>query len=205
MNIQELNRTLGNIDIYLLDQILKGRISSDMRILDAGCGEGRNLIYFMNEGYDIHGIDTNPDAIRMLQFVAKSNYPQYERERFQVGRIDEMLYPNAAFDWIISSAVLHFSKSEEEFWLGLREMDRVLKPGGTLFIRMTSDLGMDWNQLQAHGEQHLLPDGSMRFLLTDQIIHQIKSELAYESLEPTKSVWVDGKRSMATLVLRKRG
>lgn len=53
MNIAALNKLLGNIDIYLLDQILKGRFTKEMRILDAGCGEGRNLIYFLHEGFQV--------------------------------------------------------------------------------------------------------------------------------------------------------
>ncbi|WP_332912670.1 hypothetical protein [Algoriphagus boritolerans] len=49
MEVTELNQLLGNVDIYLLDQILKGRFSKEMKILDAGCGEGRNAVYFINQ------------------------------------------------------------------------------------------------------------------------------------------------------------
>ncbi|MCV9386878.1 class I SAM-dependent methyltransferase [Reichenbachiella ulvae] len=203
MSIQELNRLLGNIDIYLLDQILKGRIAENSRILDAGCGEGRNLIYFLNQGYDVHGVDMNPDAIRMLQFIVQSNFPTVEKERFQISPIDKMLYPDQAFDWVISSAVLHFSTTEFDFWKGIKEMTRVLKIGGGLFIRMTGEFGLDQATLEKQGEQYLLPDGSLRFLLTQQILDQMCEEYHFELMEPLKSVWVDGKRSMTTLVLRK--
>lgn len=203
MNIQELNRTLGNIDLYLLDQILKGRVDPKSRILDAGCGEGRNLTYFMREGYDVHGVDLNPDAIRMLQFIVQSNHPSIEKERFQVGNIDKMLYPSEAFDWVISSAVLHFSETEQDFWRSIDEMTRVLKKEGILFIRMTTELGMDSRELEPQGEQHLLPDGSLRFLLTRQHVDLLVEQYGYQWVEPFKTVLVDGKRSMATLVMRK--
>jgi hypothetical protein len=49
--IKELNQLLGNIDIYLLDQILKARFEKHCKILDAGCGEGRNLIFFVRNEY----------------------------------------------------------------------------------------------------------------------------------------------------------
>ena len=52
-SIKELNHLLGNIDIYLLDQILKDRFKKSFKILDAGCGEGRNLIYFVRNGFKL--------------------------------------------------------------------------------------------------------------------------------------------------------
>ena len=48
MNIRE---EFGDIDIYLFDQLLKGRLDASMSLLDAGCGGGRNLYYFLRNGY----------------------------------------------------------------------------------------------------------------------------------------------------------
>ena len=42
--------TFGPIDIYLFDQILRKRIAPGMRVFDAGCGHGRNLVFFLNQG-----------------------------------------------------------------------------------------------------------------------------------------------------------
>ncbi|MDX1578091.1 MAG: class I SAM-dependent methyltransferase, partial [Gemmatimonadota bacterium] len=46
----DLRETFGDLDIYLFDQLLRGRITPDMRVLDAGCGNGRNLIYLRRVG-----------------------------------------------------------------------------------------------------------------------------------------------------------
>ena len=59
----ELESIFGLIDIYLFDQLLKGRILPGSRVLDAGCGLGRNLIYLPREGYEVFCTDVDPDAI----------------------------------------------------------------------------------------------------------------------------------------------
>jgi len=130
LNIKKLNNLLGNIDIYLLDQILKGRFPKNYKILDAGCGEGRNLIYFIRNNYRVYGIDKNTDAIKMLQHLARSVNSRYPRDRFFVGDTIDLPFEKDEFDAIISSAVLHFSENESQFIDQVSELMRVLKPGG---------------------------------------------------------------------------
>ena len=202
MTTPQLNKYLGNIDLYLLDQVLKGNISSDATILDAGCGEGRNLIYFLNNGFDVYGVDQNEDAIRMLQFVIGSNYAHYSKNRFQVGELSELSFNNHEFDYIICSAVLHFAQSEDHFWQVFRELSRVLRVNGTLFIRMASDIGLHGHESLSNG-RHKLPDGSQRFLLTENMISTIITDHNYIKVEPVKTVIVENQRCMTTLVLKK--
>ena len=58
----DLLAQFGPIDIYLFDQILRGRIARGMRVLDAGCGSGRNLVYLLREGYEVFGVDADPQG-----------------------------------------------------------------------------------------------------------------------------------------------
>ena len=67
---QDLQQQFGGIDIYLFDQLLKGRITSEMRVLDAGCGSGRNLIYFFRSGFNTSGVDQSSEAIAQIQSLA---------------------------------------------------------------------------------------------------------------------------------------
>ncbi len=202
MNIQQLNGELGNVDLYLLDQILKGRFSPDQKILDAGCGEGRNLIYFLNNGYECHGIDKNDDAIRMLHFILGSKYPDVLKSNFVVGDLVEIPFETSSFDWVLSSAVLHFAGSHDHFWQMVSELDRVLKPTGSTFIRCASDIGLTGHRPLDDG-RFQLPDGSMRFLLTQEMIDKIKTQFGFEEIEPVKTVVVDKMRCMTTLALKK--
>ncbi|WP_255459102.1 class I SAM-dependent methyltransferase [Mucilaginibacter lacusdianchii] len=63
----QLQHIFGNIDIYLFDQLLKGTYANSRKILDAGCGGGRNLVYFLQNGYEVYGVDPNPQAIEAVK------------------------------------------------------------------------------------------------------------------------------------------
>lgn len=205
MEVNELNALLGNIDIYLLDQILKGRFDKQMKILDAGCGEGRNCIYFLHQGYQIFGCDANPIAIQMVRIYAQTIQKDYDIHRFQKAFMEDMPFHQGAFDAIISSAVLHFARSETHFFQMMDEMMRVLKPGGVFFLRMCTDAGNILDNSPNFEEGiYLLPDGSNRFVLTADLENEMKARYALEYIEPVKSVLVHGLRSMGVFVLRKK-
>ena len=203
MEVKPLNKLLGNIDIYLLDQILKNRFNKSMRILDAGCGEGRNLIYFLNQGYNVYGLDNNPDAIRMLQFVSRSVAPNFPQTQFMTADLEAIPFEDKYFDWVISSAVLHFAKDQANFEVMFSQLCRVLKKGGTLFVRMTSNRGLENEVVALDNGQYQLPDGSLRFLLDQTMLDQLIQQYQLTYLEPIKYVVVENQRTMATLVLRK--
>lgn len=203
MQIAELNRLLGNIDIYLLDQILKGRFTPDMKILDAGCGEGRNAVYFINSGYLVFGIDENELAIQYIRYLSKSLKPDYDAHRFQVGKLEEIPFHTSSFDAVICSAVLHFAADETNFWQMMNEILRVLKPGGILWFRMTTAFGgMKEESRELGGGKYLLPDGSERFLMTQEHVDKLL-EKGLRFLESPKSVLVHGQRTMGVFVFEK--
>ena len=204
MTIQELNKHLGNIDIYLLDQILKGRFTKEMKILDAGCGEGRNTIYFLHEGYQIFGVDYNPIAIQMARIYAQTIQKDYDIYRFQTAMVDDMPFHKEAFDALISSAVLHFAKDESHFLGMMTEMMKVLKPGGIFFLRMCTGFAgiLELGKPLGYG-QWALPDGSTRFILTKELLNTIIETHGLVYLEDPKTVLVHDKRTMGTFVFQK--
>ncbi|WP_200975093.1 bifunctional 2-polyprenyl-6-hydroxyphenol methylase/3-demethylubiquinol 3-O-methyltransferase UbiG [Echinicola sp. 20G] len=204
MNVSSLNKLLGNIDIYLLDQILKGRFTKDMRILDAGCGEGRNLIYLLQENYQVFGVDQNPNAIQMARTYARSLQPRYDLLRFQVAPVEDLPFHQGAFQAIISSAVLHFAKNTDHFHQMFDEMLRVLEPGGILFLRMTTGFGEMEKKSEMIGDGvYNLPDGSSRFLLTEKLLETVVERHQLSYLENPKSVLVHGQRAMGVFIFKK--
>lgn len=203
MEINELNRLLGNVDIYLLDQILKGRFGKEMKILDAGCGEGRNAVYFIKSGYQVFGIDQHELAIQYIRFLSKSLDPNYDAHRFQVAQLEDIPFHAGAFDAVICSAVLHFAVDKSNFWEMMQELLRVLKPGGIIWFRMTTGFGGILEASEDLGDgRFLLPDGSERFLLDQDLLDQLLAK-GLKFLEVPKSVLVHGQRAMGVFLLEK--
>ncbi|WP_298510302.1 class I SAM-dependent methyltransferase [uncultured Kordia sp.] len=193
-----LTEILGNADIYLIDQILKGRYKNDDLILDAGCGSGRNLHYFHESDYTFYAIDTNAAQIEDLQ----QRYPELSAN-FKVAALENIPFESAIFDHILCNAVLHFAKSEAHFKTMFSELVRVLKKGGSLFIRMTSDIGIEGKPKHLHNGVYFLPDDSERFLLTRSLLNEMMVTHQLSLLEHVKSTNVSDLRSMTTLVLMK--
>ncbi|RNB83457.1 class I SAM-dependent methyltransferase [Brevibacillus fluminis] len=199
----ELIEQFGAIDIYLFDQLLKGRITKDMRILDAGCGSGRNLPYFLRNGYNIYAVDRSAEAIQAVQKLGSELAPDWSADQARVETVEQMSFEADSFDFVISSAVLHFAQHEEHFQQMLHELWRVLKPGGVLFVRLASSIGIE-SQVEPLGNgRYHLPDGSDRFLVTEEMMMRITDELGGNLIEPLKTVQVAGLRSMSTWVLQK--
>lgn len=195
-SIQEL---LGQTDIYLVDQIMKDRYVASDKILEAGCGGGRNMDWFVKNNFQVYGIDQSEAAILNL----RSKYPDLVEEGLQVGMIEKIPFGDNYFDHIISSAVLHFARSETHFKEMMGEMVRVLKPEGSLFIRMTSDIGIEDKVVLLENGNYQIPDGSMRFLLTRKLLKDLMETFPISFLEPLKTVNVDDMRCMSTLMFRK--
>src|SRR3984957_15234527 len=140
-SVQEL---FGEIDIYVFDQILRGNIAPGMRILDAGCGYGRNLVHLLRQGCEVFALDADHGGVDHLRQLSAALSTGLPRENFQVGAIERIPFPDAFADVVLCNSVLHFARDEDHFRTMLRELWRVLKPGGMLFCRLGSRIGMDF-------------------------------------------------------------
>jgi SAM-dependent methyltransferase len=200
VNLQE---QFGGIDIYLFDQLLKGRISPGMRVLDAGCGEGRNLIYFLRSGYVVCGVDQSEEAIVRVRSLAAALAPHLPAQNFRVEAVERMSFAAADFDVVISSAVLHFARDEGHWRSMVEEMWRVLRVGGIFFARLASSVGIEERIKQLEGRRYHLPDGSDRFLVDEQMLLATTRSLGAQMLEPLRTVVVQNMRAMATWCVRK--
>lgn len=200
LNLQEL---FGEIDVYLFDQLLKGRITPGMRLLDAGCGSGRNLFYFLNSGYDVCAVDKSLISIAQVQKLSSMLAPHLPPDNFRAEAVEQMSFDDATFDVVISSAVLHFARDEKHWESMVREMWRVLKPGGIFFARLASSIGIEGKIEQLEGRRYHLPDGSDRFLVDERMLERTTAFLDGEWLEPFKTVVVANMRSMSNWCLLK--
>lgn len=199
----ELNAVFGRIDIYVFDQIMRGRLTPDMRILDAGCGTGRNVHYLLRCGADVFGIDADPNHVARIRTLAADLAPEVPENHFIVGDLRDLPYQNGHFDAVLCSAVLHFAPDEASFESMVAEMWRVLAAGGVFFARLASTIGLENRVTPLGNRRHALPDGTERFLVDEAYLRALGAELDGTLLDPLKTTNVQGLRAMTTWVLRK--
>ena len=199
LSVQE---QFGQIDFYVFDQILRGNIAAPMRVLDAGCGYGRNLVYLLRTGCELFALDANPEAVMHVQQLSAALKTGLPTENFQIGTIEHMPFPDTFVDAVICNSVLHFARDEDHFKAMLSELWRVLRPGGLFFCRLGSRIGMHFQRL--HGCVYKIGDGSEWFLVDEEMLLEFTDELDALLADPLKTTVVQDFRCMTTWVLRKR-
>ncbi len=199
---EELRQQFGDIDIYLFDQILRGRFDARHRVLDAGCGDGRNLIYLLRRGFDCYGVDSEPSAVDVVRETASRLAPSLPASNFAVADLTHLPHPDGRMHVVMCSAVLHFANDEAHFTAMVREMWRVLASGGLFFTRLASNIGLEHVIGQAGRRVHL-PDGTDRFVVDESMLVQLASRLGGRLADPIKTTNVQGRRCMTTWSLVK--
>jgi SAM-dependent methyltransferase len=197
---EQLRRQFGDIDIYLFDQILRGRFDARRRVLDAGCGDGRNLVYFLQQGFECFGVDSEPQAIEVIRQTAARLAPALPTTNFAVADLRRLPFSDAAMQAVVCSAVLHFAEDTAHFTAMVEEMWRVLSPQGLFFARLASNIGLE-RAIGPAGRQARLPDGTDRFVVDEAMLLDLTARLGGRLADPIKTTNVQGRRSMTTWCL----
>ena len=199
MSIQD---QFGQIDIYVFDQILRGNIAAPMRVLDAGCGYGRNLVHLLREGCEVFAAYASAEAVEHVRRLSESLDTGLPSKNFQVALIEKLPFPSDFADIVLCNSVLHFARDEDHFRAMLAELWRVLKPGGMLFCRLGSRIGMEFPKLRPN--IYRIGDGSEWFLVDEPMLMRLTEERNAVLVDPLKTTIVQSHRCMTTWVLRKR-
>ncbi len=199
VNIQQ---QFGQIDIYLFDQILRGNITAGMRVLDAGCGGGRNLVHLLREGFEVFALDADANAVDYVRHMSASLETGLPAQNFQVGLIEKMPFPDNFADVVICNSVLHFARDAKQFRAMLSELWGVVRPGGMLFCRLGSRIGMDFERLRDN--IYRVGDSSEWFLVDEQMLLTLTREMNGVLVDPLKTTIVQNLRCMTTWVIRKQ-
>jgi SAM-dependent methyltransferase len=199
LSVQE---QFGQIDIYVFDQILRGNIAAGMRVLDAGCGYGRNLVHLLREGCEIFAVDASAHCVEHVRQLSASLGTGLPPENFQVSPVERMSFSDGFADVVICNSVLHFARDHKHFLVMLAELWRMLRPGGMLFCRLGSSIGMDF--APAGDGRFVVGDGSTWFLVDEQMLLRLTDEMNGVLVDPLKTTIVQNSRCMTTWVVRKR-
>ena len=199
---KSIQEQFGQIDIYVFDQILRGNIAPDMRVLDAGCGYGRNLVYLLRDGCEVFALDADAEGVAHVRALATELAPQLPPENFRVGTIEAMDFPDAFADAVICNSVLHFARDEQHFLAMVSELWRVLRPGGLLFCRLGSRIGMEFERVRKN--IYRIGDGSEWFLVDEAVLLRMTEQMNGLLVDPLKTTIVQDYRCMTTWVVRKR-
>jgi SAM-dependent methyltransferase len=174
-----------------------------MRVFDAGCGGGRNLVYLLRSGYDVCGNDADATAIAQVRALAQSLAPGRPHD-FRLEAIEHTSFPDGHANVVMASAVLHFARDAEHFTAMLRQLWRVLAPGGIFFARLASTIGIADEVTPLGDGRYRLPDSSTRFLVDAAAIEEWTERVGGTLLDPIKTTVVNHQRSMTTWVARLR-
>jgi SAM-dependent methyltransferase len=173
-----------------------------MRVLDAGCGYGRNLVHLLREGCEVFAVDADAGGVEHVRQLSDALQTGLPAGNFQVAPLHRMPFADDFADVVLCNSVLHFARDAQHFRAMLAELWRVLRPGGMLFCRLGSRIGMDFERVREG--IYVIGDGSMWFLVDQALLMGLTEELNAVLVDPLKTTIVQDHRCMTTWVLRKR-
>jgi ubiquinone/menaquinone biosynthesis C-methylase UbiE len=117
---------------YKMKLIEQANIQPGQHVLDLGCGTGTLAIMVKqaHPGAEVVGLDADPDMLKVAKYKSSQ---QNAPVKFEVGFTNKLPYPDASFDRVLSSIMIHHLKTPDKETTA-REVFRVLKPGGQLHI-----------------------------------------------------------------------
>ena len=172
------------------------------RLLEIGCGQGRNIIPFLNLEKDIYGIDMDEKNVALCKLIATSlgRDPSF----FSKANARMLPFENDFFDAIINCRVMHFAKNGHDFKQQWKEQFRVLKKGGFLYVCTDTSINNEEIVQSTDGERSWFNDQSKRILLTEQLFDLVNLHNNFKLLEPLKTIRFGKEHAHAILCLQKK-
>lgn len=112
------------------------------RLLDLGCGLGRHTVYMGTHGFEVTAFDLSDEAVQATQSWAKQENLHIEA---CTGNMLELPFENNSFDCVIAYNVIYHTDTTG-FLKALEEIQRVLRPGGELFLTLISKKTESYDQ-----------------------------------------------------------
>lgn len=118
-------------------RFVKKNFTPGERILDAGCGAGRHIIFLANEGFIPFGIDYSPVGVEHTKKLLQENDMDQFVNNIAVSTCSDLPFDDCSFNGLISYGVLYYLKWAD-IQKSVHEFYRILKPGGRLYVSVRS-------------------------------------------------------------------
>jgi SAM-dependent methyltransferase len=114
-------------------------LPANARVLEIGFGYGRDLVFFVRQGYRVWGIDLSPEAHRLAE--ARLRREGLAAERLLTGSFQDNTFPDVFFDGVVSHRMAHLLVTNQAVESFAGQVRRILRPGGLLClsVRNTED------------------------------------------------------------------
>jgi SAM-dependent methyltransferase len=117
--------------------------SNAKRILELGCGQGRDTLFFASNGLDVYALDSSKVAVDNLFKKARERNIPVTLEHFDARR--GIPYGNKYFDAVYSHMFYNMNFTDEELGLLFIESRRLLQNNGLLYFSVRSDKDAQYN------------------------------------------------------------
>lgn len=162
-------------DFRIISKLEKIINKKDLNVLDHGCGGGRHSEAVLKMGFNLKAIDINSEMIShtklKIQKLGFKNVDSIVRR----GSIIELPFDFQEFDIVISTGVLHQSKTLEEYKKAISEISRVLKNRGKILLNIFTNklIEEDFEKIEGQEFTYKTKEGLIMTLLNKELFYEI--------------------------------
>jgi ubiquinone/menaquinone biosynthesis C-methylase UbiE len=183
----------------LLECAAGRRASGAQRLLDIGCGAGRNAVPLLQQGWTVAAIDLSLEMLRAAQQRLAAEAPG-RRLGLTLAPMDQLPIASASIDFIVAHGIWNLAQTTAQFRAAVREAARVARRGASLFVFTFSRSTLPASDQPLPGERYVFTrfsGGAQIFLTIDELVEELAA--AGFSPDPSLPIVEHNRRSQSAV------